>query len=77
LLIKIVLFSDKIVKQLASPDVKEQQCGMLLADQILENKSVTEITDNIELKIKCNRTIINKYPSKDLDPNEISQGIQY
>ncbi|XP_011494817.1 PREDICTED: tetratricopeptide repeat protein 12-like [Ceratosolen solmsi marchali] len=64
---------DKIVKQLASSDVKEQQYGMLLADEILKKKDTSEISENVELKIKSNRTIISKYPLEDLDPKQMSQ----
>ncbi|XP_012270175.1 tetratricopeptide repeat protein 12-like [Orussus abietinus] len=63
---------EKIVKKLASSNKKEQEYGELLADEILkENKK--EITEN-EIKVKVERTVINKYKSKEeYDPNKMSQ----
>ncbi|KAK9298750.1 hypothetical protein QLX08_008050 [Tetragonisca angustula] len=51
---------EKIVKKLASPNPEEQKHGQILADEILEKRSEKNICDDIELKIKMNRTVINK-----------------
>lgn len=51
---------EKIVKKLASSDIKEQEEGKLLADQILEGNSEKEFTGDGEVRIKTNRTVINK-----------------
>ncbi|XP_070166516.1 tetratricopeptide repeat protein 12 [Polyergus mexicanus] len=68
---------EKIVKKLASSDPKEQECGKKLADEILEKNVQKEIYDDEEIKIKTNRSIINKYSSKEdssfNDPNKISR----
>ncbi|KAJ8680266.1 hypothetical protein QAD02_016053 [Eretmocerus hayati] len=64
---------EKAVKQLASTDITEQKHGMLLADEILGKKNDIEITEDTELKIKVNRTFINKYSPDDGDPNKMSQ----
>lgn len=62
------------MNQLASTDVDEQKRGMLLADQILNKKVVIELSEIGELKVKTNRTIINKRTPEDSDPSEMSQG---
>ncbi|XP_043516857.1 tetratricopeptide repeat protein 12-like isoform X2 [Frieseomelitta varia] len=51
---------EKIVKKLASPNPEEQKHGQILADEILEKRSEKNICDDTELKIKMNRTVINK-----------------
>ena len=48
------------MKKLASPNPEEQKHGQILADEILEKRSEKNICDDIELKIKMNRTVINK-----------------
>jgi len=66
---------EKIVKKLASSDRKEQECGKKLADEILKEDIQKEVHEKI--KIKTDRSVINKYPSKDdlsNDPNKISRG---
>lgn len=65
---------DKIVKKLASVDEKEAQQGMLLADQVLGNNINPESLETAELKVKTNRTIINKSEPLETDPNKMSQG---
>ncbi|XP_011157329.2 tetratricopeptide repeat protein 12-like isoform X2 [Solenopsis invicta] len=68
---------EKIVKKLASSDEKEQECGKKLADEILEKRVQKEIYEDGEVKIKTNRSVINKYPSKEdepsNDPNKMSR----
>ncbi|XP_001600918.1 tetratricopeptide repeat protein 12-like isoform X1 [Nasonia vitripennis] len=64
---------EKIVKQLASTDVNDQERGMFLADEILQNNVKTDVSDIGELKAKTNRTLINKYSAEESDPNKISQ----
>ncbi|XP_071553288.1 tetratricopeptide repeat protein 12 isoform X2 [Temnothorax nylanderi] len=68
---------EKIVKKLASSDQKEQECGKKLADEILEKGVQKEIYEDGEVKIKTNRSVINKYPSKKYDssndPNKMSR----
>ena len=61
--------------QLASDDADAQQRGMILADKILNNNTATEISESTELKVKTNRTVINKYSENESDPNTMSQGI--
>ncbi|KOX79156.1 Tetratricopeptide repeat protein 12 [Melipona quadrifasciata] len=51
---------EKIVKKLASPNPEEQRHGQILADEILEERSEKNIRDDAELRIKMNRTVINK-----------------
>ncbi|XP_077269078.1 uncharacterized protein LOC143901026 isoform X2 [Temnothorax americanus] len=69
--------SKKIVKKLASSDQKEQECGKKLADEILEKGVQKEIYEDGEVKIKTDRSVINKYPSKKYDssndPNKMSR----
>lgn len=69
---------EKIVKKLASSDEKEQECGKKLADEILKKNVQKEIYEDGEVKIKTDRSIINKYPSKEdnlsNDPNKMSRG---
>lgn len=75
------LIQEKIVKKLASSDEKEQECGKKLADEILEKRVQKEIYEDGEVKIKTNRSVINKYPSKEdepsNDPNKMSRGTLY
>lgn len=47
---------------------------MLLADEILGNKVIPDLSEIGELKVKTNRTIINKLLPEDSDPNKMSQG---
>lgn len=68
---------EKIVKKLASSDQEEQECGKKLADEILQKGVEREICEHGEVKIKTDRSLINKYPSKDdsnNDPNKMSRG---
>lgn len=69
---------EKIVKKLASSDQKEQECGKKLADEMLERGIQKEINEDEEVKIKTDRSVINKYPSKEddpsNDPNKMSRG---
>lgn len=62
------------MKKLTSSDEKEAQQGMFLADEILTGKVETEVTEIGELKVKTNRTIINKYRPEDSNPDQMSQG---
>ncbi|XP_011870133.1 PREDICTED: uncharacterized protein LOC105563279 [Vollenhovia emeryi] len=68
---------EKIVKKLASSDREEQECGKMLADEILAKGVQREIREDGEVKIKTDRSVINKYPSKEddpsSDPNKMSQ----
>ncbi|XP_046487112.1 tetratricopeptide repeat protein 12 [Neodiprion pinetum] len=66
---------EKIVKKLASDNPQEQKLGTMLADEILDPKVTTEISDVGELKIKSSRTVINKIPltEQESDPNKMSQ----
>ncbi|EFN77538.1 Tetratricopeptide repeat protein 12 [Harpegnathos saltator] len=67
---------ESIVKKLASHDPKEQECGRILADEILEKNVQGEIhEDETEVRIKANRSVINKYSKEDSsnDPNKISR----
>jgi len=63
------------VKKLVSSDSKEQECGKILADEILKDRK--EIYKENEIRIKANRSVINKYSSKEDDfnnnPNKMSQ----
>lgn len=66
------------MKKLASSDQKEQECGKKLADEILNKNIQKEIYEDGEVKIKTNRSVINKYASKEddpsNDPNKMSRG---
>ncbi|XP_063985082.1 tetratricopeptide repeat protein 12-like [Diachasmimorpha longicaudata] len=68
---------EKIVKKLASSDVNEQKTGELLADNILksnESAVACNLSGKEELKVKTDRTLINKYSSsEDTDPNRMSR----
>ncbi|XP_043499420.1 tetratricopeptide repeat protein 12-like [Polistes fuscatus] len=66
---------EKIVSKLASSDTKEQELGQILADKILDKKTQEELSDQEELKIKTNRTVINKYSINEStsDPHKIGQ----
>lgn len=75
--IKFVV-QEKIVKKLASFDQQEQECGKKLADEMLKQGVKKEIYGDGEIKVKTDRSIINKYPSKEHDsnndPNQMSRG---
>lgn len=62
------------MKQLASDDAKEQEKGKLLADKILEGKCDREFSEMAEIRIKNERTLINKVSTAEQDPNKMSQG---
>lgn len=63
------------MKKLASSDVAEQTQGQMLADEILEKKSETIISEDCELKVKTDRTLINKCSTDEKKTNEeMSQG---
>ncbi|XP_015120788.1 tetratricopeptide repeat protein 12 isoform X2 [Diachasma alloeum] len=69
---------EKIVKKLASSDVNEQKRGELLADNILKSNNAVEckLSGDEELKVKTERTLINKYPtSEETDPNKMSREV--
>lgn len=64
------------MKKLASSDPKEQECGKRLADEILERNIQSDICED-DVKIKTNRSFINKYSSEDVsssDPDNMSRG---
>ncbi|XP_043262375.1 tetratricopeptide repeat protein 12-like [Colletes gigas] len=61
---------EKIVKKLASSNLEEQKHGQILADEILGKKSETIISEDCELKVKTNRTVINKYSTDERNSNE-------
>ncbi|KAL6262399.1 hypothetical protein P5V15_007486 [Pogonomyrmex californicus] len=67
---------EKIMKQLTSTDPKEQERGKKLADEILADVP-KEIHKDGEIKIKTDRSVINKYPLKENnssdDPNKMSR----
>lgn len=69
---------EKIVKKLVSSNREEQECGKKLADEILEKGIQKEIYEDGEVKIKTDRSVINKYSSKgddpSNDPNKMSRG---
>ncbi|XP_070512770.1 tetratricopeptide repeat protein 12 [Cardiocondyla obscurior] len=65
---------EKIVKKLASADREEQECGTKLADEILKKGVYKDVCGDV--RIKTDRTVINKYPLKDDssgDPDKISK----
>lgn len=62
------------MKRLTSSDRKEQECGRKLADEMLKKGAQKEIYEDGEVKIKSDRSVINKYPSKEDDPNQMSRG---
>lgn len=72
----IFSFKEKIIKKLASCDPKEQEHGQILADEILERKTPKEISEDGELKVKTDRSVINKYSltESSKDPATMSQG---
>lgn len=59
-----------------SSDPKEQELGETLADTILNAKTQKEFSELEELKVKTNRTIINKCPINEntSDPTKMGQG---
>ncbi|XP_018046802.1 PREDICTED: tetratricopeptide repeat protein 12-like [Atta colombica] len=61
---------EKIVKKLASSDQQEQECGKKLADEILKQDVQKEVFGDSEVKVKTDRSVINKYPSKEHDSND-------
>ncbi|XP_016915451.1 tetratricopeptide repeat protein 12-like isoform X1 [Apis cerana] len=61
---------EKIVKKLASSNPEEQEHGQILADEILDGRSENIICDDTELKIKMNRTVINKCSINKSSTNE-------
>lgn len=67
-----------IVKKLASKDKQTQEMGAMEADQFLKDtKEYTSIDEEtVEVKIKTNRTLINKKALVDeqKDENTMSQG---
>ncbi|XP_026671681.1 tetratricopeptide repeat protein 12-like [Ceratina calcarata] len=65
---------EKIVKKLASSDPEEQIHGQVLADEILESRPEQTICENTELKIKTDRTVINKC-LVDENPERTSQEV--
>ncbi|XP_032687444.1 tetratricopeptide repeat protein 12-like [Odontomachus brunneus] len=69
---------ESIVKKLASHNPEEQECGRILADRILQNNTQREIYEDVEIKVKANRSVINKYSMEEdnsNDPSKISQEI--
>ncbi|KYN14296.1 Tetratricopeptide repeat protein 12 [Trachymyrmex cornetzi] len=60
---------EKIVKKLASSDQQEQECGKKLADEMLKQGVQKEVYGDGEVKVKTDRSVINKYPSKEHDSN--------
>ncbi|XP_012343656.1 tetratricopeptide repeat protein 12-like isoform X2 [Apis florea] len=61
---------EKIVKKLASSNPEEQEHGQILADKILDGRSESNISDDTELTIKMNRTVINKCSTNENSTNE-------
>ncbi|KAG5305912.1 TTC12 protein, partial [Pseudoatta argentina] len=70
---------EKIVKKLASSDQQEQECGKKLADEMLKQGVQKEVYEDGEVKVKTDRSVINKYPSKEHDsnndPNQMSREV--
>lgn len=65
------------MKKLASSNPEEQEHGQILADEILDGRSENIICDDTELKIKMNRTMINKCSiNKNSTNEEMSKGIK-
>lgn len=64
------------MKKLASSDLKEQKQGQILADEILEQRSEKSFSED-ELKVKTNRTVINKCSANETTANtdQMSQGM--
>ncbi|XP_008550851.1 tetratricopeptide repeat protein 12-like isoform X1 [Microplitis demolitor] len=62
---------EKIVKKLNSNDCKDQEEGKILADYILEGNKNFDSKDADGLKIKTNRTVINKSLKNETDGNEM------
>ncbi|XP_045466847.1 dnaJ homolog subfamily C member 7 homolog [Harmonia axyridis] len=71
----------KIVQKLASTDENEQAIGNAEAKKYLgENEEKEEIidVDNLKLKVKCDRTLINKKAFEEMSSNDqstMSQGV--
>ena len=59
--------------KLASSDLIDQEQGKALADEILESKVEKQITEDLELRVKTSRTLINPSNESD-DPQKMSQG---
>ncbi|XP_066596090.1 tetratricopeptide repeat protein 12-like [Prorops nasuta] len=66
---------EKAIKKMSSHDKEEQKCGEILAEEILQNNKEKEIGEITELKIKSERTIINKYPSNTPASNVTDQEV--
>lgn len=65
------------MQKLASHNPKEQECGRILADGILQRNIQKEIHEDAEIRIKANRSVINKYSTEEEnynDPNKMSRG---
>lgn len=66
------------MKKLTSSDRKEQEYGQKLADEILKKNIQKEISKDGEVKIKTDRSLINKYSSKEdnsfNDADKMSRG---
>lgn len=50
---------------MASTNLAEQEEGKFLADEILKNNIEKQITDDGEIRVKTNRTMINKYSNNE------------
>lgn len=59
------------MKKLNSNDCKDQEEGKILADYILEGNKNFDSKDADGLKIKTNRTVINKSLKNETDGNEM------
>lgn len=64
--------------KLASCDPEEQECGKMLADEILEKNVQRQIYEDEEVQIKTDRSVINRYSTNENnasdDPNKMSRG---
>lgn len=65
------------MKKLASSNPEEQEHGQILADKILDGRAMENIIcDDTEVKIKMNRTVINKCSiNENSTDEEMSKGI--
>lgn len=59
-----------LVKDLASGDKAKADAATILADQYLEGKVIAD--EDIEMKLKDNRTVINQKAFEGLDNNAVS-----
>lgn len=57
-----------LVRDLASGDKEKADAASVLADQYLNGKIITE--DNVEMKVKEDRTVINRKAFDNLGKNE-------